>query len=80
MSKAITKHLTIDIEYIDKTEISGILNTIKKQLNNGKNFNREKYGTSIYQYRKTLTSFPDYREEQINGKWCFIYESKINKK
>ena len=78
--KAISKHITIDIEYIDANEIKGILTTIEKQLKNGKIFNREKYGTSLYQFRKTLTDLPDYKEEKIEGVWYQVYQSKLNKK
>lgn len=78
--KAINKHLTIDIEYIDKAELRGILEQIQKQLHNGKCFNREIFGTSIFEYRKSHLSFPDYREEKINGQWCIIYPSKMNNK
>ena len=79
MSKAIEKYISIEVQYIDKKELKGILRTIEIQLKNGKNFNREKYGTSFYQFRKTLIELPDYKEEKINGVWCQVYQSRINK-
>ena len=78
--KAINKHLTIEIEYTDKDELRGILTQIQKELGNGKNFNRQVFKTSLFQYRKSHLTFPDYREEKINGKWCMVYPSKMNNK
>jgi len=80
MSKAITKTLTIEIEYTDASELHGLFNSIKGQINCGKNYNRQMYGTTFYEYRKRIISMPDFKEMEINGKWCAVYQSKMNKK
>lgn len=77
--KAITKHLSIHIEYIDKNELNGIFRTINTDLQNGRRFNRSGYGTSIFQYQKDITSMPDYEEKKINGVWYQVFQSKMNK-
>ena len=78
--KAINKHLTIDIEYTDIKELRTVFGEIQRQLNNGKTMNRQSSGTSLYEYKKTHLSFPDYREEIIDGSWCMVYPSKMNNK
>jgi len=80
MARAIEKRITIEIEYTDTQALKDVFDKINSDLLTGKTFDRMAFGSSMYQYRKTLSVLPTYREEKINGVWCMVYQSKINKK
>jgi hypothetical protein len=77
--KATKKTLKIEIEYFDKTELNKIFRSIQDQVSTGNtnNFvsNESNY---IYQWHIDFDITNDFREEQINGKWCRIYKSRLN--
>lgn len=77
--KANKKTLKIEIEYFDKTELHKIFRSIQDQVfkGNTNNFvsNESNY---IYQWNIDFDITNDFREEQIDGKWCRIYKSRLN--
>lgn len=78
MSKSIRKHITIEIEFNDYKCIKQVFNKIANEIQLGKRYERQKRDGAIYQYQIDLLTYLDYEERMIDGKWCQVFQSKMN--
>lgn len=78
--KAKRKSISIQIEFVDWEDAEVVLSKIALALR-GKNKRADRVcdGELQYQWEIEYLSTPEYREELINGKWCIVIPSKINK-
>jgi hypothetical protein len=79
MSKVVKKVLNISLEYSDLSEVEMALYKLQDALKSGKTYDRVTYHSSIIEWSCIKATDMEYREEVINGKWCRVYQSKINK-
>lgn len=79
MSKVVKKVLNISLEYSDMDEVQMALFQMQSAIKGGKKYDRVTYHSSIIEWGTMNLSDMEYREEVINGKWCRVYQSKINK-
>lgn len=79
MSKVVKKVLSISLEYSDLNEVQTALWQMQSAIKGGKKYDRVTYHSSIIEWSCIKASDMEYREEVINGKWCRVYQSKINK-
>ena len=78
MAHEIRKKLTVEIEYGSINELKVVFESILGNLAHGKNYERKKVLSAIYELQNEFVCFePDYRVEEINGKTCIIIKSKI---
>ena len=49
-----------------------------EELRLGRGYDRRKKDGSIYQYHLELLTNMDYEEIMIDGKWCQVFQSKMN--
>ena len=74
------KNLVLHLEFSDKNELEMALLKVLQEVKAGVNYNREMHNSSICEWSCLKVDSMDYREEEINGKLCQVYQSKINKK
>jgi hypothetical protein len=79
MSKVVKKVLNISLEYSDMDEVQMALFQMQSAIRGGKKYDRVTYHSSIIEWATMKVSDIHYREEVINGEWCRVYQSKINK-
>lgn len=78
--KARRKQLLLSIEYIDVHDAETVLKKVilalqgRVQSSDNHSDNNISYEWSIAYLENT-----DYREEMIDGKWCIVLQSKMNK-
>jgi hypothetical protein len=73
------KQLTITLEYTDTSEAIRQLHDIQLAiLKKRKKYDRLFTNAVVVEWEiKTIVPF-DYREEEINGVWCQVFQSKMN--
>jgi hypothetical protein len=79
MSKVVKKVLNISLEYSDLSEVEMALYKLQDALKSGKTYDRVTYQSSIIEWSTIKVADMDYTEQVINGQWCRVYQSKINK-
>tara|TARA_R110000751_G_scaffold102728_2_gene197751 strand:- start:72 stop:314 length:243 start_codon:yes stop_codon:yes gene_type:complete len=79
MSKIkVSKHIRVDVEFTDYKSLKNVFNEIMEELRLGRGYDRRKKDGSIYQYHLELLTNMDYEEIMIDGKWCQVFQSKMN--
>lgn len=79
MSVPIRKHITVEIEFSDYKAIKEVFKQITEEIRVGKRHERKFTNGTIYQYQVDLMTYLEYEEKEINGKWCQVFQSKMNK-
>ena len=74
------KELNIWIDYSDREEMEEAIFKIIREIRSGIRYNREMTGNSMSEWCVKLENPIDYREEIINGKFCLVFQSKLNQK
>ena len=74
------KELNIWIDYSDREEMEEAIFKIIREIRSGIRYNREMTGNSMSEWSVKLENPIDYREEIINGKFCLVFQSKLNQK
>jgi hypothetical protein len=69
----------VDVEFTDYKSLKNVFHEIMEELRLGRVYDRRKKNGSIYQYHLELLTKMDYEEKMIDGKWCQVFQSKMNK-
>jgi hypothetical protein len=78
--KAKRKQLSICIEYTDPHEAEIVLNRVVSAIK-ARSISSDRVITDeiTYEWSIVYLETSDFREEFINGKWCIVIPSKLNK-
>ena len=79
MGKSIKKFAIIEIEFDSGNDLKYALNEIANSIANGSTYGRKEISNSFCQYQTSIRTDPDFRIEEINGKQCMIFKSKMDK-
>ena len=78
MAKGLKKMALIEIEYESIKELQFALSEIGKSIGHGTINQRQMIAHCLCQWSLHSTIEPDFRVEEINGKRCMIFKSKMN--
>lgn len=75
------KYFNISLRCSDELDLIKGIDAIKAEIIAGKtNHSSGKIGDVSYDWHYKSDGYSDWREEEINGKWCQVYPSKMNSK
>lgn len=78
--KATRKNLSISIDYVANADAIKCLEKIMHLMKQGQTrYERETINGAILEFSIKHSEPPAYREEIINGQFCHVVESKMNK-
>lgn len=78
--KAKRKLLTLVVEYTDPHEVKNVLSRVSLAMNAGVSSTDRVITDEVsYEWSVDYLEYTDYREELINGVWCMVIPSKMNK-
>jgi hypothetical protein len=79
MGNSFKKYASIHIEFDSIKELKYALSKISDEIAQGSKHDRKMIVNCFCEYQTSVLIEPDFRIEEINGKQCMIFKSKMNK-
>ena len=76
MSKV--KKLKLEIDFVNISCLDDVFSEIKQNLMAGEKSFKQTIGDTKFKGKLEHVISKNYREEQINGVWCLVFQSKMN--